>query len=158
MCMDAQDQKIELVKQLETVLQGKVKPSMGFWLEAWSQAEHESKVMTQCCIVELYKLGKERQPAVDLAKTFERRKCNHREAIESAECISNVVGRWLFAIFHFILLTDIIMQETIINIAMWSPHSRKHSVQSYEVYQQCRSSILTRLSWYWNLLVTRLYE
>ena len=28
MCISAQDHKIELVKQLETVLQGKIKPSM----------------------------------------------------------------------------------------------------------------------------------
>ena len=35
------------------------------------------------------------QPAVDLAKTFERRKCNHREAVPGDECISNVVGTLL---------------------------------------------------------------
>ncbi|CCA67429.1 related to UTP23-Essential nucleolar protein that is a component of the SSU (small subunit) processome involved in 40S ribosomal subunit biogenesis [Serendipita indica DSM 11827] len=75
MCMSAQDHKIELVKQLETVLQGKIKP-----------------MITQCCIVELYKLGKERQPAVDLAKGFERRKCNHREAIDGNACLKSVVG------------------------------------------------------------------
>lgn len=39
------------------------------------------------------------QPAVDLAKTFERRKCNHREAIPGDECISNVVGALLTARF-----------------------------------------------------------
>jgi U3 small nucleolar RNA-associated protein 23 len=49
-------------------------------------------VITQCCIVELYKAGKERQPVVDLAKTFERRMCNHREAIEGDECLKTVVG------------------------------------------------------------------
>lgn len=41
---------------------------------------------------ELYLQGKVRQPAVDLAKTFERRKCNHREAIPGDECLSSVVG------------------------------------------------------------------
>jgi rRNA-processing protein FCF1 len=51
-----------------------------------------SKVITQCCIVELYKMGKDRQPAVDLAKDFERRKCNHREAIEGSTCLREVVG------------------------------------------------------------------
>ncbi|KAG8807605.1 hypothetical protein FRC19_006430 [Serendipita sp. 401] len=75
MCITAQDHKIDLVKQLETVLQGKIKP-----------------MITQCCIVELYKMGKERQPAVDLAKMFERRKCNHREAIEGSECLKHVTG------------------------------------------------------------------
>ncbi|KAG8775839.1 hypothetical protein FRC15_000296, partial [Serendipita sp. 397] len=68
MCITAQDHKIDLVKQLETVLQGKIKP------------------------IELYKMGKERQPAVDLAKMFERRKCNHREAIEGSECLKHVTG------------------------------------------------------------------
>jgi Fcf1 len=51
-----------------------------------------SKVITQCCIVELYKMGKDRQAAVDLAKDFERRKCNHREAIEGSTCLREVVG------------------------------------------------------------------
>jgi U3 small nucleolar RNA-associated protein 23 len=32
------------------------------------------------------------QPAVDLAKTFERRKCNHREPITGDECIFSVTG------------------------------------------------------------------
>lgn len=49
-------------------------------------------VITQCCIHELYLLGKNEQPAVDLAKTFERRKCNHREAIPGNDCITDVVG------------------------------------------------------------------
>jgi rRNA-processing protein FCF1 len=49
-------------------------------------------VITQCCIVELYKMGKERQPAVDIAKEFERRKCNHREAIDGLQCLESVVG------------------------------------------------------------------
>jgi len=49
-------------------------------------------VITQCCIHELYLQGKEQQPAVDLAKTFERRKCNHREAIPGDDCLASVVG------------------------------------------------------------------
>jgi len=75
MCKSATDLKIELVKQLGTVLQGEVKP-----------------MMTQCCIHELYLQGKTQQPAVDLAKTFERRKCNHREPIPGDECLTRVVG------------------------------------------------------------------
>ncbi|KIM32854.1 hypothetical protein M408DRAFT_326574 [Serendipita vermifera MAFF 305830] len=75
MFIEAQDHKMELAKQLETVLQGKIKP-----------------MVTQCCIVELYKLGKDRQVAVDMAKEFERRKCNHREAIEGSTCLREVVG------------------------------------------------------------------
>ncbi|KAJ8495882.1 hypothetical protein ONZ51_g1495 [Trametes cubensis] len=75
MCKEAVAHKIELVKQLGIVLQGTVKP-----------------MITQCCIHELYLQGQEQQPAVDLAKTFERRKCNHREAIPGDDCISSVVG------------------------------------------------------------------
>lgn len=75
MCTAATSLKLDIVKQFSTILQGEVKP-----------------MITQCCIVELYKLGRGEQPAVDLAKNFERRKCNHREAISGNECIASVVG------------------------------------------------------------------
>ncbi|KAJ6519534.1 PIN domain-like protein [Mycena sanguinolenta] len=75
MCKEATEHKIELVKQLNSVLQGEMKP-----------------MITQCCIHELYLLGKTQQPAVDLAKTFERRKCNHREPIPGDDCLISVVG------------------------------------------------------------------
>ncbi|KAI0824241.1 Fcf1-domain-containing protein, partial [Trametes gibbosa] len=75
MCQEAVAHKIELLKQLGAVLQGAVKP-----------------MITQCCIHELYLQGQAHQPAVDLAKTFERRKCNHREAIPGDECVASVVG------------------------------------------------------------------
>ncbi|KAK2461780.1 hypothetical protein APHAL10511_006243 [Amanita phalloides] len=75
MCKTAIELKYDLVKNLGSTLQGDVKP-----------------MITQCCIHELYLQGKSTQPAVDLAKTFERRKCNHREAIPGDECLSNVVG------------------------------------------------------------------
>jgi len=74
-CITSTTLKLELAKQFANVLQGDVKP-----------------MITQCCIVELYKLGPTEQEAVDLAKSFERRKCNHREAISSDECIASVVG------------------------------------------------------------------
>ena len=32
------------------------------------------------------------QPVVEIAKTFERRKCNHREVIEPDECLKDVIG------------------------------------------------------------------
>ncbi|KAF9458188.1 Fcf1-domain-containing protein [Collybia nuda] len=75
MCKSATDLRIELVKQLGSVLQGDVKP-----------------MITQCCIHELYLQGKAQQSAVDLAKNFERRKCNHREPIPGDECVFGVVG------------------------------------------------------------------
>ncbi|KAI5969310.1 hypothetical protein CANMA_001630 [Candida margitis] len=52
------------------------------------QAENKPMI-TQCCIQALYN-GKN-QDAINLAKTFERRKCNHREAIAPRECISSIV-------------------------------------------------------------------
>ncbi|KAF9535850.1 Fcf1-domain-containing protein [Crepidotus variabilis] len=75
LCKEAVAHKIELVKQIYTVLQGEVKP-----------------MITQCCIHELYLQGKSQQPAVDIAKTFERRKCNHREPIPGDECLESVIG------------------------------------------------------------------
>ncbi|KDR85169.1 hypothetical protein GALMADRAFT_83644 [Galerina marginata CBS 339.88] len=75
MCKSAVTQKLDFAKQLHTVLQGEIKP-----------------MITQCCIHELYLQGKTQQPAVDLAKNFERRKCNHREAIPGDECLESVVG------------------------------------------------------------------
>ena len=86
-------QKLEIVPRLEAVLQGAVKPSAShlFWILV-SPSTSSPAVITQCCIHELYLQGKEQQPATDLAKTFERRKCNHREAIPGDECVSSVVG------------------------------------------------------------------
>ncbi|KAF9229489.1 Fcf1-domain-containing protein [Gyrodon lividus] len=75
MCRLATEAKTDLQKQLSTVLQGNVKP-----------------MITQCCIHELYLQGKSQQATVDLAKSFERRKCNHREVIPGDECLTNVVG------------------------------------------------------------------
>ncbi|KAK0246063.1 Fcf1-domain-containing protein [Armillaria nabsnona] len=75
MCKLAADTNIELVKQIGAVLHGETKP-----------------MITQCCIHELYLQGKSRQNAVDLAKTFERRRCNHREPISGDDCLKSVVG------------------------------------------------------------------
>ncbi|KDQ63804.1 hypothetical protein JAAARDRAFT_53993 [Jaapia argillacea MUCL 33604] len=75
MCKAAVSNSVDLAKQLGSVVQGTVKP-----------------MITQCCIHELYLQGKSNQPAVDVAKLFERRKCNHREAIPGDECLASVVG------------------------------------------------------------------
>lgn len=42
----------------------------------------------------LYKLGKEHQAITNMAKDFERRRCNHRTAIEEMDCIKDVVGKY----------------------------------------------------------------
>ncbi|KAK0465397.1 Fcf1-domain-containing protein [Desarmillaria tabescens] len=78
MCKLAADTNIELVKQIGAVLHGEIKPTV--------------LVITQCCIHELYLQGKSRQNAVDLAKCFERRRCNHREPIPGDDCLKSVVG------------------------------------------------------------------
>ncbi|CAE6517421.1 unnamed protein product [Rhizoctonia solani] len=76
-CIEVCQHKMDPVKQLRTVLQGECKLI---------------EVITQCSMVELYKLGPSAQQIVDLAKLFERRKCNHREAIENEPCIESVIG------------------------------------------------------------------
>ena len=42
----------------------------------------------------LYKLGRGHQVITDMAKNFERRRCNHRTAIAEEECIKDVVGEF----------------------------------------------------------------
>lgn len=61
-------------------------------------------MITQCCIHELYLQGKAQQPAVDLAKMFERRKCNHKEAIPGDDCLASVIGAnsFLFSCYRTI--------------------------------------------------------
>ena len=73
----------EPTKQLSQVLQGKVKP-----------------MITQCCMAALYHAEKESEgddvprvrAAIALAKTWERRKCNHREAQPPSDCLASVIG------------------------------------------------------------------
>ncbi|QRV74953.1 rRNA processing protein, Fcf1 family protein [Ceratobasidium sp. AG-Ba] len=74
-CLEVFQHKIDPLKQLCTVLQGECK-----------------LMITQCSMVELYKLGPSAQPVVDMAKGFERRRCNHREAVENEPCVEAVVG------------------------------------------------------------------
>ncbi|EWC44910.1 hypothetical protein DRE_00969 [Drechslerella stenobrocha 248] len=67
--------KMDLVAGLERTLQGKVKP-----------------MITQCCIRHLY--ATDNQPLIALAKTLERRRCNHSisdDALPSHECLLSVV-------------------------------------------------------------------
>lgn len=95
MCKAGVSQNNGFVKQLQTVLHGEVKPSAFYKFDNYFVFRRPclSLVITQCCIHELYLQGKLQQPAVDLAKTFERRKCNHREAIPGDECLTSVVGQ-----------------------------------------------------------------
>lgn len=52
-------------------------------------------MITQCCIAELYAHQREtgERLAVEMAKTFERRRCNHRDAaIPGERCLLDVLG------------------------------------------------------------------
>jgi len=49
-------------------------------------------VITQCCIQSLYDQGAEGQAAVDMAKEFERRKCNHFKQRPEDECMIAMAG------------------------------------------------------------------
>jgi U3 small nucleolar RNA-associated protein 23 len=95
-CEYAVKNKIEIAKQLDAVLQGQAKPSeCGYFTNGSDYLKHpwSFAVITQCSMVELHTLGPTQQHVVDVAKGFERRKCNHREAIPNDECIKSVVGK-----------------------------------------------------------------
>ncbi|TKA53688.1 hypothetical protein B0A53_03730 [Rhodotorula sp. CCFEE 5036] len=78
-------QKMDIMARLHDVLQGAVKP-----------------MITQCCIQALYDAGEEAKEAVEAAKGFERRKCNHFKARKQDECMLAMAGeqnknRYVFA-------------------------------------------------------------
>lgn len=70
--VDTAAQSFDLIKGINRTIQDETKP-----------------MITQCCIHKLY-LSKNQQ-AIDIAKRFERRKCNHREPIDPLECIQSIV-------------------------------------------------------------------
>ncbi|KAL1901957.1 hypothetical protein Sste5346_001663 [Sporothrix stenoceras] len=80
---DAERFTMDLQAGLERTLHGKVKI-----------------MITQCCIRHLYSMPKEPgiNRAIDLAKTFERRRCGHRpddfeEALSTLDCLTHVVDK-----------------------------------------------------------------
>ena len=152
MCRAAIAQDIELVKQISVVLHGEMKPSASYnpsfsRHQSSKQSSHPT-VITQCCIHELYLQGREMQPAVDLAKSFERRKCNHREVIPGDQCIESVVGKSVLLAAGF---ESKICQVTKTNIDMSSQLKYSLSGQSYDKSPRHRSSTSTALSSFWNL-------
>ncbi|GAA6056740.1 hypothetical protein JCM3770_005873 [Rhodotorula araucariae] len=68
-------QKFDLESRLHDVLQGLVKP-----------------MITQCCMQALYDLGADAQDVIDVAKGFERRKCNHLKPRPEEECLAAMAG------------------------------------------------------------------
>jgi U3 small nucleolar RNA-associated protein 23 len=91
-CTEVCQHKMDPIKQLSVVLQGdcKISESLSYHFTYFSN--FGQIVITQCSMVELYKLGPSAQHIVDMAKGFERRRCNHREAIENEPCVVGVVG------------------------------------------------------------------
>ncbi|RCK62578.1 rRNA-processing protein UTP23 [Candida viswanathii] len=65
-------QSFDILKGLQRTLQDECKP-----------------MITQCSMAALY--ATQNQALIDFAKTFERRRCNHRETIPASECIALVV-------------------------------------------------------------------
>ncbi|RCK59545.1 rRNA-processing protein UTP23 [Candida viswanathii] len=65
-------QSFDVLKGLQRTLQDECKP-----------------MITQCSMAALY--ATDNQRLIDFAKTFERRRCNHRETIPASECIALVV-------------------------------------------------------------------
>ncbi|KAL8894261.1 MAG: hypothetical protein Q9192_004473 [Flavoplaca navasiana] len=101
MIQDASRFKMDLVGMLERILHGKIKPSMllnGDLCPGITQiTEQISTVITQCSIRHLYTLPvpqTEKDPLILLAKSMERRRCNHHdldEPLSTLECLSNVI-------------------------------------------------------------------
>ncbi|KAL8985241.1 MAG: hypothetical protein Q9177_004489 [Variospora cf. flavescens] len=81
MIQDTARFKMDLLVGLERVLHGKIKP-----------------MITQCSIRHLYTLPvpqSEKDPLILLAKSMERRRCNHHElenALSTLECLSSVIA------------------------------------------------------------------
>lgn len=88
------------MSRLHDVLQGAVKPSTPplpspppcLSRPADLPSPRTSAVITQCCMQALYDLGEEAQDVVDVAKGFERRKCNHLKARPEDECLTTMAG------------------------------------------------------------------
>lgn len=74
MILMAEKASFNLVKGLKRTIQGEIKP-----------------MITQCCMQALYKTKD--QNAIDIAKLFERRRCNHppSDPLTPIECIKSIV-------------------------------------------------------------------
>ncbi|KAK6456857.1 Fcf1-domain-containing protein [Scheffersomyces xylosifermentans] len=70
--LNCEKASFDIVKGLNRTIQGETKP-----------------MITQCCMQALY--DSKNQSAIDIAKKFERRRCNHREAIDPVECVLSIV-------------------------------------------------------------------
>lgn len=105
MIQDTDRFKMDLVGGLERVLHGKVKPSTHRFAFApihhvsIADQGHHVQVITQCSIRHLYTLSSvpqaEKESFIAIAKTMERRRCNHHtldEPLSTIDCFSSVIG------------------------------------------------------------------
>ncbi|VEU22858.1 DEKNAAC103927 [Brettanomyces naardenensis] len=60
--------------------------------------------ITQCCINHLYETGN--QPAIDIAKTMEKRRCHHKETMSSYECIKSITDVGGHNKFRYVVVTQ----------------------------------------------------
>lgn len=88
--------RLESVLQVSAALPSGARPNTLQRAEPGrSKAVLVKPMITQCSITELYniqKKGPTETKAVELAKTWERRYCNHKEAIPGDRCICDVIG------------------------------------------------------------------
>lgn len=101
MIQDTARFKMDLLVGLERVLHGKIKPSRCSIETSWTLTPdfcvRVFVVITQCCIRHLYTLSvpqSEKDPLILLAKSMERRRCNHHELddpLSTLECLSSVI-------------------------------------------------------------------
>lgn len=147
MCKTAVSQKTDFLAQLGASVQGTVKPSeplFQLYSHVPANADSFCIVITQCCIHELYLQGKAQQEATDLAKTFERRKCNHREPIPGDECLLSVTGasEFVIALEPILTATDRRQKQTQIcnryTVATFAPKTTRHPRRPYCACQPLR--------------------
>lgn len=88
--------RLESTFQVSAALPSGVRPqSINQTTKFNKAAAYVKPMITQCCINELYKTQKESEfqaNAVELAKGWERRFCNHKDPLPGDRCIRQVIG------------------------------------------------------------------
>lgn len=94
MVQDACNCKMDMIKFLEGTLHGTIKPSMRALSTPPDDCTYKTLVITQCSIRHLYDAVPKSDTHIEIAKSFERRRCNHHELerpLGTLECLSSVV-------------------------------------------------------------------
>lgn len=132
--LELSNKQLDVAKQLTNCVQGECKPSKATSVHISSSGQKLIlyAVITQCSMEALYKLGKEHQAITDMAKNFERRRCNHRTAIDEIDCIKDVVGT--YTVYGQSVKIDINLP-----IGPTNKHRYTMAVQSGKLRQHLRS-------------------